>query len=630
MGLFRHVATFVAAIEQFVTGITDLGIAWIGGQPRLYAMTRPDGGLSVFDLAGDGAAGLLGTQAHQPGLGHLAVPQIGMLTGAAGSVILPVGLQNGAGLGVGLTGDGRFGGRVTFADGERPAPDLLATASQSIGGHTFVYASRPGSDRPVSYELTAAGDLRQMAAAGTGTGGSGCAAESLITLDVGARSFLIAASTLGDRVTAYSLQANGTLVETDVLDSASGIGLSRPGAVAGVTLHGASYVIMAGTGSSSLSVARLTPEGRLLPVDHVIDGLDTRFQSVTALTSFQIGERAFVLAGGADDGISLFTLLPDGRLIHLSSIADTLATTLTNVTALAAAVVGNRVLVFAAGEGEAGLTQFDLDLGSFGVSLASAAARIGGTARNDLLMATGSGAAALTGGAGDDILVGGAGAARLSGGEGADIFVIPANGQANVITDFQPGVDRLDLTLMPMLHSVGQLQITATATGAWLQFGGTVITLISADGTPILPGFFTSAGLLGLSRYAPVLLAESPSGATTGTAGPDLLRGTARADILDGLGGDDTLRGAGGNDRMFGDTGDDLIFGAAGADTLNGGSGADTLKGGGGNDRIDGGSGNDRAAGGGGRTGSRAGRATTFFWAARATTPWAAAPAGIC
>ncbi len=80
---------------------------------------------------------------------------------------------------------------------------------------------------------------------------------------------------------------------------------------------------------------------------------------------------------------------------------------------------------------------------------------ITGSARKDVIRSGGGddlirglgGHDALRGDAGNDTLIGGAGVDRLTGGAGADLFVFgPGDGLRDVITDFTPGTDRIDLS----------------------------------------------------------------------------------------------------------------------------------------------------------------------------------------
>ncbi|MGR3290651.1 MAG: hypothetical protein ACU0C9_05580, partial [Paracoccaceae bacterium] len=69
-----------------------------------------------------------------------------------------------------------------------------------------------------------------------------------------------------------------------------------------------------------------------------------------------------MLAAGSDDGFSLFQLLGDGRLHHLSTVADTAATTLNDVVAAAMGLDGSELRLFLASESETGLSHFSYDL----------------------------------------------------------------------------------------------------------------------------------------------------------------------------------------------------------------------------------------------------------------------------
>ncbi len=83
-----------------------------------------------------------------------------------------------------------------------------------------------------------------------------------------------------------------------------------------------------------------------------------------------------------------------------------------------------------------------------------------------------------------------------------------------------------------------------------------------------------------------------------GGDGNDVLHGGAGYDVLYGLGGNDVLYGDEGNDYLDGGLGNDTLYGGDGDDNLIGGQGDDVLHGGAGNDLLIGGAGSDVLDGG--------------------------------
>ncbi len=146
-------------------------------------------------------------------------------------------------------------------------------------------------------------------------------------------------------------------------------GLQTPTGLELIEAWGRTYAIVGAAGSSSLSVVEVTATGALVPRDHVFDDMESRFLGVTALTSVLAGDRAFVLAGGADDGITLFELLPGGRLLLRDTVADGHGLTLDDPAALAAVAGSHALQVFAGSESEPGITQFSASLGVPGTTL---------------------------------------------------------------------------------------------------------------------------------------------------------------------------------------------------------------------------------------------------------------------
>lgn len=157
------------------------------------------------------------------------------------------------------------------------------------------------------------------------------------------------------------------------------------------------------------------------------------------------------------------------------------------------------------------------------------------------------------------MLVGGAGADTLTGGGGADTFLFNPkdSGARDTITDFETGIDRLDLS-----------RLDAT-TVSLLRQGAT--TLVLAQGAT---GPQTEIAVFGAIQGSDVVL-SAPGTTARGLdylgqdAQADTLIGTADADKLFGFSGDDRLEGGAGDDQLFGDLGADVLYGGAGADRFS-------------------------------------------------------------
>jgi Ca2+-binding RTX toxin-like protein len=584
-----------AGIPTFMTGITDLEVVWINGLPKLYSAARPGmgAGYTVHDISNaSGPATLQALQGYSAPIDHGTTPGLAVINSGGANFLIAAGLTPSGWASYGLTSTGGFGGTLNTP----LAFDPTSVVGYTSGGATYVYLTPDGSGQPLVYQLFGNGSLVPVA---NGSAFAGLA-ENVDDTAVAATAegtFLLAASAQGNAIYSYAIGANGSLGLAGQLTMASGVGMSKPTAIDAVTLNGTTYAIVAASESSSVSVFRVLPGGGFYAVDHVVDNLTNRFAGATALSTLQIGQRAYVLVGGSDDGVEVMTLLPDGRLIHLLTIADTANLTLADVTAIATAQVGSRTEVFVASASEPGITQLDLNLGLQGVSIYGAAGVQTGTSNNDVLIA-GASTTAIYGGNGDDILATGgpAGSAVLHGGAGSDIFVLAASDTVLQIADYQPGIDKLDLTSFALLRNLGQLTITSTASGADITYLTTTIHIESATGNPLASTAFAQSQLMPLTRFSPYQTTDL----MVGTLGADLLSATANDTSLLGLDGNDTLWGGSGDDYIDGGAGNDSIRGGGGNDLISGISGADLLWGEGGSDTLIGDLGNDLAYGGDG------------------------------
>ena len=624
---FRHIVTYGTAQPFWLSNVADLAVARVGADWMLFAV-NVQGGVSSYRIGDPLAALERGTVAALPQtLTYHSRPALTVLDRDDGGGDLLVAGLSGAGVaGLAFDGDGRLGdlGQLFPADGI--GARLSASGQMAGDGGRFLFSARQGS---LTIEVNRINGDGSLAPASSATlplppGVPEASLDKIILATVDGQCLLVAISGLGNFVSTHAIGADGILGAAAMHVAAEGMGYYIPSDLAAVQVGGRSFVVVAGATSSSLSVFRLDPSGALTATDHILDELTTRFQSVTALATAEVGGRGYVIAGGADGGISIFTLLPDGRLLHLRTIVDTNDTTLGRVNAIEAVTMAGRIVLLVTSAGETGVTQLVVDPGAIGDTGFAGAEATTGSLRDDLLVATPA-ATHLQGGAGDDILVTAKANITLTGGDGADIFVPNRFDGRVIITDYEKNIDRLDLSMLGMIRSVWQLNFAPQSWGMRIVYGNSILEIRTRDGNALAPTDFGndmfSVAHYGLPALDPLTIETPPSTVGTwvfGTDGADTMLGAGGTDMIqagagndtvsagagddsvEGQGGDDQLRGGGGGDQLLGQAGRDTLFGDEGDDSLDGGDNDDLLAGGLDNDTLRGGTGNDLLYGGAG------------------------------
>jgi len=590
----------------------------------LLASSGVNGGLSSYLLTGSSPAQLTDTEIFSAGMSSTASGSISLLDMGGVTYALTGGSSPSQMDGFVISDSGNIGSTAVLSGIGTAQGGSTVMETLTLAAHDMLYMAELDGSGIKAYRLDG---LAQYDAAASVTDTGFSYAQNVVALrqtEVAGNSFLLAASASEDGVSCYLVDpVTGALEVRGVMGAQNGLGISNPTDMEVVTAYGHSFAIVASAGSHSLSVLEITETGSLVTADHVIDTQNTRFGSVASLETFEVGGQVYVLAGGGDDGISLFTLLPDGRLLHLETLEDTIEMGLSNVAEIAAHQIGQQVQVFVTSQAEAGLTQFSFDVSQQGVQVLGAdlSDTLTGTSGDDIV-GGGAGNDVLYGYGGDDILLDGTGSDQLYGGAGRDIFVLTADGVLDRIMDFSVGQDRVDLSSFRMLYSLDQLTFTSTSYGAEVVFRDEVIEIHNQNGGPLTRTEIFGDEFTGPDRPLRVVMEETLGTSSSdslngsdygeiirGMAGSDVLRGHGGADWLYGHDGADTLWGGSGSDRIFGDNDRDWLYGGAGDDFLDGGNdndvlygelGADELHGGGGNDWLLGGDGSDTLLGGAG------------------------------
>ena len=630
--------TFANAPLNLVSGISDMELVMRGGNLMLYTATRAGGGMLAIDI--DAGMTLVDQEQIAPGTTLPAEATLDMIMVGGQPCMIVSGANQASVRAYQLEAAGGIGAALQLPGGL--AGVIGAQTIVQVGGVSYFYAARANESTIQGYTVAADG---QMAAATTKVldgGQPGIDITAMTSVQVEGQTYLVVLSAEADVVRTFRVGPDGALGPPCTLGVPQGLGISDPSDVKVVQMVGVTYLIVASTGSSSVSVIAVGPGGEMRPVDHVIDTLDTRFQGVQSLATATIGDRVFIIAGGGDDGLNLMTLTPEGRLVLVAAQLQLPGMALDNITAMTARVVDGQIEVFVAGEG-AGITRLRLDPGPLALAMVGGgdADTLTGSDAGDMLSG-GAGDDLLTGGGGEDIVIDGVGQDVMFGGAGHDIFVLDADGELDRIGDFQLGIDRIDLSAWGRVYDIAALTIVATATGARITYQDETLEIVSANGLPIQPGAFRTSDFFPLWHAKPTppaagdpILGTTQADGLTGTDGDDEFLASAGADTIEGAAGFDCIAfreavaavrvnlgapaenaglaagqvyasvegiiGSRFADQLTGDQGDNLLDGGEGKDRLTGGAGNDTLLGGAENDNLNGGSGGDRLDGGAGR-----------------------------
>ena len=486
MGHFSFVTHDLIPAHETISRITDLAIVTApGGADVLISTTRYDGLLDAWNIGGSGIGRIDGVWYGRPDTAG-SDPHMAFIETDSGVSLLSGGGHGGALTLRPLRANGGLDPAQSLGTIAALPGDLTAAITVALpAGGQMVYGGVQGAGGVAGLRFDAHGGFLGATLTADSPAVYADRVSAVTSAEIDGSGYLFSAGAGDVGVTAWRIGASGDLAAVDNADFDDGLWISAPTALTTGSAFGKTYVVVAAAGSGSLSAIEVAADGEMRVTDHVLDALDTRFAGVTALETVSYGGQSWILAGGADDGISLFRIMPGGRLLHCATIADSAEMGLDNVSAIAARAAGDGLDIFVSSASEPGLTRLRYDTGPQGqVVSAVGAGDASGGGGDDMVL----GNAAdnqLFGGNGDDILMDGGGADRMQGGGGDDIFVMTADGEHDVIADFSLGHDRIDLSNWDGLRNIGQLELTQTATGFRVEYRDEVLDVEA--GGPLNP-----------------------------------------------------------------------------------------------------------------------------------------------
>lgn len=471
----------LSSYRQTVLGVPTIseGLAVVqeGGYVRLLFAARDDTRLGSVQLA-----------AGQPPPASPGDPVIGQ---GAGEDIAVQSTAQGQRAYVFSAFDGILRQAVLQSDGAPGSTKVtLGTAGALFGVTAMEIIEGAGGDLAVVarkdqpgvqiFRLSDLGELTPLSVLRDGAKAYLGDVADLAAFRTGGQDFLMVASPRESGLTLYSLNADGEAVFTDAFGAKSGLPIAGPSALQTVGLEGVAFVVVASAISDSLTVVRVNAAGVMFLADHLIDDRSTRFAGVSALDMFSWAGRSFVVAAGSDSGVTLVEVLPGGKLSVLTSLAMETGEGLANVTGIEAAVVGSVASIFLTDARGDRIHRLTLDLGETGGSVRPVSGQATGGNLDERLLGGGA-AETLQGGGGDDFLHDGAGSDVLTGGAGADVFVLSRDGSADQITDFQQGIDKIDVSDWGRFYSASSLSLDRVSTGAVVTYWNETLTVTRSE-----------------------------------------------------------------------------------------------------------------------------------------------------
>ena len=608
MSFTTYGAVSVSNTDALV-GIMDLDVVQTSSGTMLFAATRGDGWLTAFDLGASGGdtqeadSWSISSSYLQLESTDIEIRQ----TGTNAFELYLAGLNSNALQGISVTagqGPNTFGGDLTQSASGFDAGDITEMALWEDGSGGLV-AIRGGGLAQVTF---GAGSDMQIQNIAQGVDMNGRVATDIVTATQGGQTYAVVSYGSEDTLSLFRVSGNGAAQYVTDVGVGDGLWADQPGAMTTVSgPDGALYVVVTASGSGSLSVLAIDTGGNgMRVVDHVLDTLDTRFDDASFVTTVTMGGQDYVVAAGTDSGFSLFAMLSGGRLQHVETIAGSAQSPLNGISGIQAVDVGGGARLFVTTQSAPYLVEYEISLDALGVTQVANqnGGTLNGTGGDDILNG-GAGQDLLQGGGGNDILMDGAGIDTLRGDAGADLFVLVQDEATDVILDYQPGEDQIDISALGVVGGIDNLVVSSRSWGAELRYGTSVIEVRSANGASLSRADFGGDAIIVGNRLPtdPTLFDDTdpPDPIPTQTAGPQpdapIRVAEPGFDLPDPAG---SIQGSSASEQINGDDGDDVIFGNAGDDTIVGGFGADSLSGGTGEDLIDSGAGNDLVFGGAG------------------------------
>lgn len=298
--------------------------------------------------------------------------------------------------------------------------------------------------------------------------------------------FLISVSPDEEGVSVFQVSDAGALTNTFNLATGPEISLGVLTTAATVSIGDQTFVFIAGRGNWPISAFKLEADGTLTLTDRVTGSEAVNLFNTYALTAFQAEGKTFLAAGSDRGGVSIFRVGDNGALSlvhedgHLNRRVET-------TDALHVEQFDGKTYLIAGGGIGDGVTvsRFFASPKGDGVVGSAANETLIGTPKGDILIGDG-GNDRIKGKSGHDRILDGPGKDLVWGGPGRDVFEFIHDDKQDKLRDFQDGFDLIDLSDAPDIDDIGDLVFTQmNANNVRIEIDGELLFVRGYQNSPL-------------------------------------------------------------------------------------------------------------------------------------------------
>lgn len=493
MADFSIISTVVDDNFLELMGVSDLKFVTIGADNFLFVASEADGSVTGFRITAAGAPEWISTLSLSATSGTFAVGYIDIVDIGGVLTLLPSARFDDDVVAYRIDTSGHIGPPVSQPLGSPNLGYFSLTHSVDVAGKTFLFTVTRGVSGIAGYQMSANNSFAGQTVYSSTTFDYFGDVSAFASVQTSGVTYLFTASAFDAGLNSFKVGVNGDLQLIDSVANTDASGFSLPQALETINVSGQSYLVMASAGTDSLTVYAVGSGGSLSEVDHLIDGVNTRFNGASVLDSFSLNGHSYILAAGSDDGLTLLEISAGGQLTFISVLADDFGTTLNNISSIEVVQIGLEIHAFVGSGTENGFTQIKIGLNNVGQTIDGNETDqvLTGTDLDDVISGMG-GSDMIYGAAGNDRLIDGTGRDHLYGGEGADTFRFVVDGTLDLIRDYEHGLDLIDLSLLPGFNGINGLDIRPRSYGAVIFAGDEEIRIETIDGAGLLISDFTS------------------------------------------------------------------------------------------------------------------------------------------